>query len=135
MVRLLESMGANLNSVSPSKSEAMEALLNEVREKRGDRGESRKRKRDVDPTQACPNGQKRSAIVSWTYSDTEAEEPEILSGDARVIYENDQFFACAFPEKSTAAAKRIRRSAPRPQERIWTCRAFVHGTSRDVASG
>ena len=32
MVRLLTSMGANLHSVRPSKSEAMEALLEEVRE-------------------------------------------------------------------------------------------------------
>ena len=115
MVRLLASMGANLYSVSPSKSEAMEALLKEVREKRGAQRESRKRKRDVDSS-ACPNGMRRSAIVSWTYSDTEAEEPEILREDVTVIHENEQFFACTFPEKSTTAAKRIRRSAPCPQE-------------------
>ena len=116
MVRLLTSMGAQISSLSLSKSRAMEALLKEVREKRGAHGESRKRKRDVDPTQACPNGQRRSAIVSWTYSDTEAEEPEILREDVTVINENDQFLACTFQQKSTTTAKRIRRSAPCPQE-------------------
>ena len=114
-VRLLTSMGAQINSVSLSKSQAMEALLREVREKRGAHRESRKRKRDVHSS-ACPNGQRRSAIVSWTYSDTEADEPEILHKDVTVIHENDSFFACAFPEKSTTTAKRIRRPAPRPQE-------------------
>ena len=117
MVRLLTSMGAQVNSLGLSKSHAMEALLQEVREKREAQGESRKRKRDVESTEACPNGQKRSAIISWTYSDTEAEEPEILREDVTVIHENEQFLACVFPEKSTAAAKRIRRSAPRPQEK------------------
>ena len=115
MVRLLTSMGAQINSVSLSKSQAMEALLREVREKRGAHRESRKRKRDVHSS-ACPSGMRRSAIVSWTYSDTEAEEPEILCEDVTVIHENDHFFACEFLEKSTTAAKRIRRSAPRPQE-------------------
>ena len=115
MVRLLTSMGAHVNAVSLSKSPAMDALLNEAREKREAHGESRKRKRDVEPTEACPNGHKRSSIVSWTYSDTEAEEPEILREDVTVIHESDAFLACMFPEKSTPAAKRIRRSAPRPQ--------------------
>ena len=115
MVRLLTSMGAQISSISLSKSRAMEALLKEVRQKRGAHRDSRKRKRDVHSS-ACPNGQRRSAIVSWTYSDTEAEEPEILREDVTVINENDQFFACTFPEKSTTTAKRIRRSAPRPQE-------------------
>ena len=117
MVRLLTSLGAEINSHGLCMTRAMEALLKEVREKRGAREESKKRKRDVNTTEACPNGQTRSAIVSWTYSDTQAEEPEILSEDVSVIDENDQFLACAFSEKSTAAAKRIRRSAPRPQEK------------------
>ena len=115
MVRLLTSMGAQIKSVSLSKSQAMEALLREVREKRGAHRESRKRKRDVHSS-ACPSGMRRSAIVSWTYSDTEAEEPEILREDVTVVNENDNFFACTFPEKSTTTAKRIRRSASRPQE-------------------
>ena len=116
MVRLLTSMGAQISSVSLAKSEAMEALLREVREKRGAHRESRKRKRDVHSS-ACPSGMRRSATVSWTYSDTDAEEPEILPEDVTVIHENDQFSACAFPEKSSTTAKRIRRSAPRPQEK------------------
>ena len=95
----------------------MNAVLNAVREKREAHGESRKRKRDVESTEACPNGQKRSAIISWTYPDTEAEELEILREDVTVIHESDQFLACIFPEKPTTAAKRIRRSAPRPQEK------------------
>ena len=114
MVRLLTSMGAQINSVSLSKSQAMEALLREVREKRGAHRESRKRKRDVHSS-ARPSGMRRSATVSCTYPDTEAEEPEILPDDVTVIHENDQFLACAFPEKSTTTAKRIRRSAPGPQ--------------------
>ena len=116
LVRLLTSMGAQINSVSLSKSQAMEALLREVREKRGAHRESRKRKRDVHSS-ACPSGMRRSATVSWTYSDTEAEEPEILPDDVTVIHENDQFLACTFPEKYSTTAKRIRRSAPRPQEK------------------
>ena len=118
MVRLLTSMGAHVNAISLSKSTAMDALLNEAREKREAHGDTRKRKRDVEPTEACPNGQMRSSIVSWTYSDTEAEEPEILREDVTVIHENDAFLACIFPEKSTPAAKRIRRSAPRPQTKF-----------------
>ena len=43
MVRLLTSMGAHVNTVSLSKSPAMDALLNEAREKREAHGESRKR--------------------------------------------------------------------------------------------
>ena len=128
MVRILASMGADLNSASPWWSQAMihslppprtrlNAVLKEVREKREAHGESRKRKRDVKSTEACPNGQKRSAIISWTYSDTEAEEPKILGEDVAVIHENDQFLACVFPENSTTAAKRMRRSAPRQQEK------------------
>ena len=117
MVRLLTSMGAQVNSFSLSKSHAMEALLQEVREKRETHGESRKRKRDVELTEACPNGQERSAIISWTYCDTEAEVPEILREDVTVIYENNQFLACVFPEKSTTAAKGIRRSALCPHEK------------------
>ena len=93
------------------------ALPAEVREKREAHGRSRKRKRDVQSTEACPNGQKQSAIISWTYSDTEAEEPEILREDVTLIHENDQFLARVFPEKSTTAAKRIRRSASRPQKK------------------
>ena len=117
MVRLLTSTGAHVNTVSLSKSPAMDALLSEAREKREAHGESRKRKREVESTEACPNGQKRSSIVSWTYSDTEAEEPEILREDVTVIHENEQFLACVFPEKSTTAAKRIRRSAACPHTR------------------
>ena len=71
MVRLLTSIGAHINSLSLSKSQAMEARLKQVREKRDAHGDSRNRKRDVDSTEACPNRQKRSAIVPWTYSDTE----------------------------------------------------------------
>ena len=117
MVRLLTSMGAHINSFSLSKSEAMDALLKEVRKKKEARRESRKRKRDVDSTEACRNGQRRSAIVSWAYSDTDAAEPEIPREDVTVIHENNEFFACAFQETSRPAAKRIRRLAPRPQEK------------------
>ena len=115
MARLLTSMGAHINAQNLCKSEEMETLLKEVRQTRGAHRDNRQRKRDVHSS-ACPNGEKRSAIVSWTYSNTEAEEPEILRQDVSVILENDDFFACTFPEKSTMAAKRIRRSAPRPQE-------------------
>ena len=87
MFRLLTSMRAQITSLSLSKSPAMEALLNEVREKRG----ARKRKRDAHSS-ACPNGQRRAAIVSRTYSDTEAEETEILREDVTVIHENDHFY-------------------------------------------
>ena len=100
-------MGAHINSLSLSKREAMEALLKEVREKRGAHREVRKRKRDVH-SHACPNGQRRSAVISWTYSDTEAVEPEILREDVTVINDNDDLSACAFPETSRTAAKRIR---------------------------
>ena len=103
-------------------------------EKRGAQIESRKRKRDVHSS-ACPNGMRRSAIVSWTYSDTEGEEPEILREDVTVIHENDQFFACAFPEKSTTAAKRIRCSVPPPQERHMDVSNICAWESRNFASG
>ena len=89
MVRLLTSMGAQINPLSDPNSRAMKALLKEVREKRGAR-ETRKRKRSA-LWSACPHGQKRSDIVSWTYCDTEAEEPEILREDVTVIHENTTF--------------------------------------------
>ena len=135
MVRFLASMGTNLNSVSPSKSQAMEALLKEVREARGAHGESRKRKRDVDSTQACRNGQKRSAILSWTYSDTEAEEPEILSGDVQSSMSTTNVCPAHFlrsrhrQPRGSGVRHLVRR------KHIWTCRAFVRGTSREFASG
>ena len=50
MVRLLTSMGAHINSASLSKSQAMEALRKEVRDKNAERRESRQRKRDADST-------------------------------------------------------------------------------------
>ena len=115
MVRLLASMGANINSVSPSRSQAMKALLKEVREREEHR-ENRKRKRDVESTDACPNGQKRSAIAAWTYSDTDAVEPRIHHAAVKVVHESEKFFACTCPTKSTTVATRIRRSATRPQE-------------------
>ena len=115
MARLLTSMGAHINAQNLCKSAEMEALLKEVRQTRGAHRDSRKRKREVQSS-ACPNGEKRSAIVSWTYANTEAEEPEILRKDVGVILENNAFYACTFPHKSTTTAKRIRRSAPRPQE-------------------
>ena len=138
MTGFLTSMGAhvNVNTVNLSNNPAMDALLNEVREEKEARRVNRKRKRNEDfSTEACPDGQRRSAMVSWAYSGTEAEELEILPEDVTVIHENDQVWACVLPEKSTTAAKRIRRSAPRPQEKYWTCLAFVPGTSRDFAGG
>ena len=150
MVRLLASMGADLSahrcqkanhfetlihngivqrvqrrvSIVVHKSQAMNAVLKEVREKSESHGEGRKRKRDVESTEACPKWQKRSALISWTYSGTEAEEPEILREDVTVIHENDQFLACVFPENLTTAAKRIRRSALRLQEKYVNVSSF-----------
>ena len=49
-------------SLSLSKSEAIEALLKEVREQTEARRAIRNRKRDVHATEACPNGQRQSAI-------------------------------------------------------------------------
>ena len=127
MGRLLTAMGAQIDSLSLSKSQAMEALLKEVREKRGAHRESRKRKRDVHSS-ACPNGQRRSAIVSWTYSDTEAEEPEILREDGAVIHEN--IWRSRQRQPRGSGARHLSR-----KKRTWTCRAFVPGTSWDFASG
>ena len=118
MVRFLASMGAELNSASPWWTPAMNAVLKEVQAHRENRKESRKRKREEHSAEACPDGQRRAATVCWTYSDTKPEEPTILRKDATVIHDNADFFACTLSEKtSKRAAKRIRRSALRPQEK------------------
>ena len=78
--------------------------------------ENRKRKRNVESTDACPNGQERSAIASWTYSDTDAVETRVHRAAVKVVHDRERFFACTCPTKSATVAKRIRRSANRPQE-------------------
>ena len=118
MVLFLVSMGAAVTSVSLklAKSDTMKSILQEAHERKEARTAPRKRKRDFDSIEAFPNGLRRAANVSWAYSGTEAPEPEILRQEVEVIHENERYFACAFAGISDTVAKRIRRSAPRPQE-------------------
>ena len=79
--------------LSHSKSQAIEALLKEVREKREAHRESRKRKRDVDSTAACPNGQTRSVIATCAGTDTEAADPKFRRKDVTAVDDNAEFIA------------------------------------------
>ena len=118
-------MGAHINSLSLSKSEAMEAVLKEVREKRLANRESGKRKRDVHSSEACPNAQKRSANVAWAYSVSEYAHGTLAD---RLAAEFEKRLRREGQPRGSGVRHLVRRKC------VQKCRAFVPGTSRNFAS-
>ena len=116
VIRLLTSMGAHIGPRDVGR-------------------ESRKRKRTLHATDICPYGGKRAAMVAWAYKTMEAEEPEVLREDVEVVHESSDFFACSITQTSKRAAKRIRRSAPCPQEECMKVSSVCARNKSGLASG
>ena len=127
-------MGAQINSLSLSKSHAMEALLKEVSQKRG----AHRRVESNSETSI-------QALARMARGDLPSYPGRTLTRKLRSRK------SCAKMSQSSMITTIFRparfwRSRPRQprgsgvrhlvrRECIWTCRAFVPGTSPDLASG
>ena len=132
MVRLLTSMGAQVNSltVSLSKSHAMEALVQELHEKREAHGESRKRKRDVESTEGARMARSDlpGRILTLKLRNQKSYAKMSQSSMRRTNHWLAHFRRSRQRQPRGSGTRHLVR-----RKSICARRAFVPGTSRNVA--